>query len=72
LSFNLATKEQPEYLQVTAATVGFLKTMGEPLFLGRYFLPEEGQEGRDHVVILTHKLWAKLGADGISSAQRCG
>ncbi len=36
---------------------------GEPLFLGRYFLPEEGQAGHDHVVILTHKLWLKLGAD---------
>ena len=36
---------------------------GEPLFLGRYFLPEEGQAGHEHVVILTHKLWLKLGAD---------
>ena len=36
---------------------------GEPLFLGRYFLPEEGVAGHEHVVILTHKLWLKLGAD---------
>jgi putative ABC transport system permease protein len=61
-SFNVATKEQPEYIQGTAATVGFLRMMGDPLFLGRYFLPEEGQQGRDHEVILTHKLWVKLGA----------
>jgi len=36
---------------------------GEPLFLGRYFLPQEGEAGHEHVVILTHKLWLKLGAD---------
>ena len=62
-SFNIATKDQPEYIQATAATPGFLKMLGEPLFLGRYFLPEEGIDGSNHVVILTHKLWTKLGAD---------
>ncbi len=36
---------------------------GRPFFLGRDFLPEEGVDGRDHVVILTHKLWAHLGSD---------
>src|SRR5215469_5008797 len=62
-NFNIATKDQPEYVQATAATPGFLKMLGEPLFLGRYFLPEEGIDGSNHVVILTHKLWTKLGAD---------
>jgi putative ABC transport system permease protein len=62
-SFNIATKDQPEYLQATAATVGMLKMVGEPLFLGRHFLPEEGIEGKNHVVILTHKLWLKLGSN---------
>lgn len=62
-SFNIATKDQPEFLQATAATAGMLKMVGEPLFLGRYFLPEEGQEGHNHEVILTHKLWVKLGAN---------
>ena len=31
--------------------------------MGRDFLPEEGQAGKDQVVILTHKLWQRLGAD---------
>jgi hypothetical protein len=31
--------------------------------MGRYFLPEEGTPGRDHVVILMYKLWQKLGAN---------
>jgi putative ABC transport system permease protein len=62
-SFNIATKDQPEFLQATLATPGMLQMEGEPLFLGRYFLPEEGQAGHEHVAILTHKLWLKLGAD---------
>jgi putative ABC transport system permease protein len=36
---------------------------GRPFFLGRDFLPEEGIDGKDHVVILTHKLWSHLGSD---------
>jgi hypothetical protein len=31
--------------------------------MGRDFLPEEGQAGKDQVAILTHKLWQSLGAD---------
>ncbi len=62
-SFNIATKDQPEFLQATSASVGFLKMFGVPLFMGRYFLPEEGVAGHDHVVILTHKLWVKLGSN---------
>ena len=62
-SFNIATKDQPEYLQATLTTPGMLQMEAEPLFLGRYFLPEEGQAGHEHVLILTHKLWLKLGAD---------
>jgi len=31
--------------------------------MGRYFLPEEGVAGREHVVIVTHKRWLKLGAN---------
>jgi putative ABC transport system permease protein len=62
-SFNIATKDQPEYLQAVVETPGLFSMMGEPMLLGRDFLPEEGVAGRDHVVILTHKLWLKMGAD---------
>jgi putative ABC transport system permease protein len=62
-SFNVSTKEQPEYIEATQTTVGWLRMEGDPLLLGRYFLPEEGVAGRDHVVILTHKLWEKLGGN---------
>jgi putative ABC transport system permease protein len=62
-SFNIASKDQPENIDGRQVTTGFYKMFGRPFFLGRDFLPEEGVEGRDHVVILTHKLWSHLGSD---------
>jgi len=62
-SFNIASKDQPENIDGRQVTAGFYKMFGRPFFLGRDFLPEEGIEGRDHVVILTHKLWSHLGSD---------
>ncbi len=62
-NFNLATKGQPEQVDGRRVTPGYFKMMGFPLMMGRDFLPEEGVPGKDHVVILTHKLWARMGAD---------
>ena len=62
-SYNIATKEQPVSIEGTAVTPGYYRMLGNPFYLGRDFLPEEGQVGKDHVVILTHKLWEHLGAD---------
>ena len=44
-------------------TSNYYRTLGSSFFLGRDFLHDEDQEGRNHVVILTHKLWNHLGAD---------
>jgi putative ABC transport system permease protein len=62
-NFNLASKGQPEQVDGRRVTPGFFSTMGFPLMMGRDFLPEEGLPGKDRVVILTHKLWARMGAD---------
>jgi putative ABC transport system permease protein len=62
-SFNLATKEQPEYLQGQSTTPGMYRMMGTPFLYGRDFLPEEGTLGKDHEVILLNKLWRRLGSD---------
>jgi putative ABC transport system permease protein len=62
-AFNLATHDQPEYVPGTRATPGMATMMGYSLFLGRDLLPSEGVDGKDHVVLLTHRLWEKLGAD---------
>ncbi|MBB5056640.1 putative ABC transport system permease protein [Granulicella aggregans] len=62
-AFNIASKEQPENIDGEQVTPGYYNMLGIPFFLGRDFLPEEGKVGKDHEVILTHKLWSHLGAD---------
>ncbi|HKV25633.1 MAG TPA: ABC transporter permease [Candidatus Acidoferrum sp.] len=61
---SLSVSNHPEQVQAEPCTPGFLSVLGQPLLLGREFLPEEGQVGRDHEVILTYKLWKnRFGAD---------
>jgi predicted permease len=62
-SFNLATKEQPEYIEGQRTTPGMYRMMGNKFLFGRDFLPEEGTLGKDHEVILMNKLWRRLGSD---------
>ena len=33
--------------------------LGAQPFLGRTFLPEDGEPGKDHVLVLSHRLWEK-------------
>jgi len=62
-SFNLATKDQPEYIQGQMTTPGMYRMMGNQFLYGRDFLPEEGTLGKEHEVILMNKLWRRLGSD---------
>lgn len=62
-SFNLATAEQPEQVVGKRTTPGWFAMQGIPFLFGRDFLAQEGVPGRDHEVILTYKLWNRLGAD---------
>lgn len=63
-SFNFATPDQPEQINGRAQTPGMERMAGANFLMGRDFLPEEGEPGREHEVILTHKLWEHLGSDG--------
>ncbi len=60
---NVATQDRPEFLESLIATPDYFRMLGNPLFLGRNFLPEEGESGKEHVVILTHRLWQHVGAN---------
>jgi len=62
-SFNLATQEQPEQIEGMRATPGWFNMQGIPFLMGRDLLPEEGVPGRDHEVVLTNRLWRRLGAN---------
>ena len=63
-SFSLSTGGHPEQIRARIVSPGSFDMVGEPLKLGRDFLPEEGQVGRDHVVVMTHKLWIeRFGSD---------
>src|SRR6185503_10146392 len=54
-SVNLATSDRPEQVDATRATPGFLSMTGTPMAFGRDFRAEEGQVGRDQVVVLTNQ-----------------
>ena len=58
-SFNVATRERPEQVEGSPRTPGFFNMEGLPLMLGRDFLPEEGEPGRDRVVILSNRMWSR-------------
>ena len=62
-TFGIANIDQPESAWGMRVTANYFHTLGSSFFLGRDFLPGEDQEGKNHVVILTHKLWSHLGAD---------
>ena len=62
-AFNLATKDQPEYVEGQFTTPGMYQMMGVKFLYGRDFLPEEGTLGKEHEVILINKMWKRLGAD---------
>jgi putative ABC transport system permease protein len=56
--FNLSIGDKPQQINGDYLTPGFLdQIIGDHPFMGRYFLPEEGVVGKDHVAIITHKLW---------------
>ena len=59
VSFNISSGDRPEQVPGSRRTPGFFTMEGLPLLLGRDFLPEEGQPGNDHVVILSHRLWTR-------------
>jgi len=62
-SFNLATEDQPEQIEGMRATPGWFTMQGIPFLMGRDLLPEEDVPGKDHEIVLTYRLWKRLGAN---------
>ena len=57
--FNVATPERPQQVAGVFYTPGFFRMTGYPMLLGRSFAPEEGEVGKERVVILSHRFWQK-------------
>ncbi len=59
--YNIASEgASPEIVHALVMSPGWWTVcLAEPMLLGREFLPEEGHPGRDHVAVLTHKLWVR-------------
>ena len=56
---NLAGVDSPERVQGYLVTTNFLDTLSVPPALGRTFIPEEAQPGKDQVIILSYGLWQR-------------
>jgi putative ABC transport system permease protein len=63
-ALNLATPDAPERVLARQVTPGGHRIFGEGVWLGRDFRADEGQPGKQYVVLLSHRLWReRFGAD---------
>jgi len=56
-SFSLTDRPEPERVSGLRVSVSILSLLGVKPALGRDFLPEEGQPGREAVALVGHALW---------------
>ncbi|HMG19180.1 MAG TPA: ABC transporter permease, partial [Gemmatimonadales bacterium] len=63
-TLNLAIGDAPEIVIARQVTPGGHRMLSDRVFLGRDFRADEDQPGKQHVVLLTHRLWReRFGAD---------
>src|SRR5262245_19200698 len=63
-NFTLTGTDDPELIHGGVVTHEFFDVLAVQPILGRTFLPEEAQDGREHVVVLNYKLWKRrFGSD---------
>jgi len=64
-SFTLSTPNWTEEVQATRCAPGFFDLLiGQNVYLGRHFIPDDGKVGNDHVVILNYPYWQqRFGGD---------
>jgi putative ABC transport system permease protein len=55
--FNLATPDAPERVRARQVSPDGHRMFGEGMWLGRDFQTGDDQPGKDHVVLLSHRLW---------------
>ncbi len=63
MGVNLVAGGQPQNVQQQRVSAGFFRVLGVAPARGREFTPDEDREGGPALVILSHNLWIRLGAD---------
>jgi predicted permease len=70
-SLNINISGTPERIESAVVSTSFFPLLGVQAQLGRVFLPEEGQPGRQHVVLLSDGLWRRrFGGDPAISGRK--
>lgn len=64
LAVNLTGIGKPQRVESATASSNFFRLLGVNAELGRTFAPEEGEPGRDRVVILSHSLYQRMFGEG--------
>jgi putative ABC transport system permease protein len=59
-SINLGVKGSPQRVVGASVSPSMFFMLGAQPLLGRTFLPEEAQPGRDHEVVLSYGLWRRV------------
>jgi putative ABC transport system permease protein len=57
--YNLTGGVEPEQVSGVRVTASFFRVLGIPPLLGRTFVEQEEEPGRDKVVVLSHGLWQR-------------
>ena len=64
-SFTILVGDTPERILGQFVSPSFFKLLGVEASLGRTFLPDEEQQGKETVVVMSHGLWQRrFGSDG--------
>ncbi len=56
---TLTGGDRPESVRALRVGEGMFQILGVPPLLGRTFQPDDFQAGKDHVVVLSHRLWQR-------------
>ncbi|MEJ7813482.1 MAG: ABC transporter permease [Gemmatimonadaceae bacterium] len=57
--FTVTGGDQPEGVEGEVVTPSLFRILGYKPILGRDFLPEEEQQGKEHVLLLSHGFWER-------------
>lgn len=57
--FNLTGEGEPERISAARVTANFFSVLGTSAQVGRTFVSDEGQDGKDNLVVLSDALWRR-------------